>query len=192
MDLNDIRTGNADTWTYVGLGVDLVCLALPGATGGRLAVTAVEEGVNHADNVGDLFKFLDKTEDITSATNKVDNLYDAARSTEGLADGITILKSPDKTDQVRRTLGYDGKKIQINTGHGYGREHATGSVQNIGTINEIESEIVLDINSAVNSNVAIPNTGYIERMVTVNNQQVGYRLSQTQDGTYRVGTYYPK
>jgi hypothetical protein len=30
------------------LGVDLVCLALPGATGGRLAVTAVEEGVNHA------------------------------------------------------------------------------------------------------------------------------------------------
>jgi RHS repeat-associated protein len=51
MDLNDIRTGNADKWTYVGLAADVACLALPGATGGRLAVKALEEGVTHGDDI---------------------------------------------------------------------------------------------------------------------------------------------
>ncbi|AKB28466.1 hypothetical protein MSSIT_1747 [Methanosarcina siciliae T4/M] len=63
MDINDIRTGNADKWTYIGLATDVVCALAPGVTGGRLAVTAVEETVTHADNVGDLFKLLDKTAD---------------------------------------------------------------------------------------------------------------------------------
>jgi hypothetical protein len=192
MDLNDIRTGNADKWTYVGLGVDLVCLALPGATGGRLAVTAVEEGVNHADNVGDLFKFLDKTEDITSATNKVDNLYDAAKSTEGLAEGIKLNDISKKGGQVRRHLEYDGMSIQINTGHGYRDEHLSAGLEGVGTINDIESEIVFDISSAVNSGANIPNQGHIERVVTVGNQQVGYYLMQSKDGIYRVSTYFKK
>ncbi len=43
MDINDIRTGNADKWTYIGLGTDAVCLALPGVTGGRLAVTLLSK-----------------------------------------------------------------------------------------------------------------------------------------------------
>jgi RHS repeat-associated protein len=80
MDLNDIRTGNADKWTYIGLATDVVCLALPGATGGRLAVTAVEEGVTHADNVGDLFKFLDKTLEAEVNINRVDNVNDAFKT----------------------------------------------------------------------------------------------------------------
>jgi RHS repeat-associated protein len=63
MDINDIRTGNADKWTYIGLTTDVACLALPGVTGGRLGVQALEETVTHADNVGDLFKLLDKTAD---------------------------------------------------------------------------------------------------------------------------------
>jgi pyocin large subunit-like protein len=91
MDLNDIRTGNANKWTYIGLGVDVVCLALPGATGGRLAVKAVEEGVSHADNVGDLFKFLDRTAD---AGKGADNTLDASRSADNVVDaGKTILRS---------------------------------------------------------------------------------------------------
>nr|WP_094229256.1 RHS repeat-associated core domain-containing protein [Methanolobus psychrotolerans] len=80
MDLNDIRTGNANKWTYIGLGADVVCLALPGVTGGRLGVKALEEGVTHADNVGDLFKFLDKTGGATNAgrnINRVDNTKDS-------------------------------------------------------------------------------------------------------------------
>jgi RHS repeat-associated protein len=83
MDLNDIRSGNADTWTYVGLGVDLVCLALPGATGGRLAVSALEEGVNHADNVGDLFNLMDTTLD---AERKLDNVIDAGKNADTIND----------------------------------------------------------------------------------------------------------
>jgi pyocin large subunit-like protein len=91
MDLNDIRTGNADTWTYLGLGVDLVCLALPGATGGRLAVSALEEGVTHADNVGDLFNLMDTTLD---AEKKLDNTIDASRSAE---DIVNVEKTVDNT-----------------------------------------------------------------------------------------------
>jgi pyocin large subunit-like protein len=75
MDLNDIRTGNADKWTYIGLAADVVCLALPVATGGRVAVMAVEEGVIHADKVGDLFKFLDKTADAKKGDNLGDSLH---------------------------------------------------------------------------------------------------------------------
>jgi pyocin large subunit-like protein len=65
MDLNDIRTGNADKWTYIGLGVDLVCAVVPGVTGGRLGVQALEETVTHAD----LFKLLDKTVDAEKKTS---------------------------------------------------------------------------------------------------------------------------
>jgi RHS repeat-associated protein len=195
MDLNDIRTGNADKWTYIGLGADAVCLVLPGVTGGRLGVKALEEGVTHIDDVGDLFRYLDKTMESASSVNKVDNLYDAARSTEDLADGITILKKPSPIpgDNVRRTLNYDGKNIQINTGHGYRSDHpAGGDVTGFGSINEIESEIVLDVNSAVNSGINIPTNTAIERSVNVNGNQVGYTLMQLNDGTYSVSTYYPK
>ncbi|AKB32382.1 hypothetical protein MSSIH_1692 [Methanosarcina siciliae HI350] len=195
MDINDIRTGNADKWTYIGLATDVVCAALPGVTGGRLGVQALEETVTHADNVGDLFKLLDKTAEVTATGNKVENIYDAANSVEGLADGINILKvgKGNHENEVRRLLGYNGKNIQINTGHGYNRVHETGgALQGIGSVNEIESAIVLDIDSAVNAGIEIPNVGAIERIVTVNNHQVGYHLIQTQDGIYRVSTYYQK
>ncbi|KKG27598.1 MULTISPECIES: hypothetical protein [unclassified Methanosarcina] len=193
MDINDIRTGNADKWTYIGLATDVVCALAPGVTGGRLGVQALEETVTHADNVGDLFKLLDKTAGVTATGNKVDNVIDGEKSLEGLADGITLIGDSIDSGQFRRTLGYEGKKIQINSGHGYTREHpASGSLEEVGTMNEIESAIVLDVNSAVNSGLELPNMGYIERVVTVNNNQVGYRLMQTQDGVYRVGTYYRK
>ena len=65
MDINDIRTGNADKWTYIGLTTDVACLALPGVTGGRLGVQALEETVTHAD----LFKLLDKTVDAEKKTS---------------------------------------------------------------------------------------------------------------------------
>jgi RHS repeat-associated protein len=65
MDLNDIRTGNADKWTYIGLTTDVVCAFVPGVTGGRLGVQALEETVTHAD----LFKLLDKTVDAEKKTS---------------------------------------------------------------------------------------------------------------------------
>jgi RHS repeat-associated protein len=91
MDINDIRTGNANKWTYIGLGADVVCLALPGVTGGRLAVKALEEGVTHADNIGDLFKFLDKT---TNTGKGAGNTLDASRSADNVVDaGKNILRT---------------------------------------------------------------------------------------------------
>ncbi|WP_148705262.1 hypothetical protein [Methanosarcina siciliae] len=116
MDINNIRTGNANKWTYIGLGVDLVCAALPVATGGRLAVTAVEETVTHADNVGDLFKLLDKTAD---AEKKVDNAIDAGQ-TVNKADGVAskeVIKSISNygfKDQKSLTSHYNKHVIQGN------------------------------------------------------------------------------
>lgn len=193
MDLNDIRTCNADKWTYVGLATDVVCAFVPGVTGGRLGVTALEETVTHCDGLADFFNQMDKMSEVTGATNKVDNVIDGEKTLEGLADGITLIDDTAEGGQYRRILGYDGKKIQINSGHGYQREHpVAGGLEEIGTMNQIESAIVLDVNSAVNSGLELPSTGSIERIVTVNNNQVGYRLMQTQDGLYRVSTYYPK
>jgi hypothetical protein len=56
---------------------------LPGATGGRLAVSALEEGVTHADNVGDLFNLMDTTLD---AERKLDNVIDAGKNADTIND----------------------------------------------------------------------------------------------------------
>jgi hypothetical protein len=104
MDLNDIRTGNANKWTYVGLVTDVACLALPGVTGGRLAVKAIEEGVTHADNIGDLFKFVDKTAD---AEKKLDNAIDAGRTVDtidGSFDKSKYFVKADSLDKTRQSL----------------------------------------------------------------------------------------
>ncbi|AKB32386.1 hypothetical protein MSSIH_1696 [Methanosarcina siciliae HI350] len=85
MDINDIRTGNADKWTYAGLGVDLVCAALPVATGGRLAVTAVEETVTHADNILDLGKAAEKSVDV------VDTVADAGKAVDNIEDASAVI-----------------------------------------------------------------------------------------------------
>jgi RHS repeat-associated protein len=103
MDINDIRTGNADTWTYIGLGTDAVCLALPGVTGGRLAVTAVEEGVSHADDVGELFQFLDKT---AGVENKVDNAIDSGKAVSKIDERILNKWSAQSSKTVEDSLDY--------------------------------------------------------------------------------------
>jgi len=88
MDINDIRTGNANKWTYVGLVTDVACLALPGVTGGRLGVKALEEGVTHAD----LFRLLDKTVD---SEKKVGETLDISRGMEKAFDVEKIINRAD-------------------------------------------------------------------------------------------------
>ncbi|WP_148705259.1 RHS repeat-associated core domain-containing protein [Methanosarcina siciliae] len=94
MDINDIRTGNADKWTYIGLATDVVCAALPGVTGGRLGVQALEETVTHADNVGDLFKLLDKTADsvdtVVNGEKKAEKGFKVANNFIKLSDDVSI------------------------------------------------------------------------------------------------------
>ncbi|MBB6402689.1 hypothetical protein HNP92_002014, partial [Methanococcus maripaludis] len=60
------------------LTADVACAILPGATGGGLAVKAIERGVKQADNVGDLFKWLDTALDV----NKADNIADLGQISE--------------------------------------------------------------------------------------------------------------
>ncbi|WP_156157363.1 ribonuclease domain-containing protein [Methanosarcina siciliae] len=128
MDINDIRTGNADKWTYAGLGVDLVCAALPGVTGGRLGVQALEETVTHADNVGDLFKLLDKT---AGVEKKADNVIDAEKTVNNVDDSTDIVKTineaatnvnqniPEKAMDIARKIKENNGKVP--TGYKGGR-----------------------------------------------------------------------
>ncbi|AKB28470.1 hypothetical protein MSSIT_1751 [Methanosarcina siciliae T4/M] len=92
MDINDIRTGNADKWTYIGLATDVVCALAPGVTGGRLGVQALEETVTHVDNVEDLFKLLDKTVD---AEKKVDDVIDSGKVAKNSNQIYNVIKRTD-------------------------------------------------------------------------------------------------
>jgi hypothetical protein len=131
-----------------------------------------------------------------SILKNTDEFLDICKSSEGLGKGIKILDVADvkEVKSARRLLEYNGNEISINTGHGYLREHNSGiSPMNIGTINQIESEIVYDIDAAVKSGINIPTTGKaIERTVNVNGNQIGYSLFQLKDGSYSVSTYYTK
>jgi RHS repeat-associated protein len=100
MDLDDIRTGNADKWTYIGLATDVVCAFVPGVTGGRIGVQALEETVTHADNVGDLFKLLDKTAD---AEKNLDNVIDAGKTVNHVEDALDTSKYFVKADSLEKT-----------------------------------------------------------------------------------------
>lgn len=109
MDINDIRTGNADKWTYIGLGTDAVCLALPGVTGGRLAVTAVEEGVSHGDDVGELFQFLDKT---AGVEKKVDDGLNVANKFIKISDDVSIKPINELEEDPLEKIEYTQKVMK--------------------------------------------------------------------------------
>ncbi|AEK19818.1 hypothetical protein GYY_04735 [Methanococcus maripaludis X1] len=90
-DVNQIMSGDANAWDYLSLTADVACLALPVATGGGLGVRAIEQGVKQADNVEDLFKWLDTALDV----NKADDVVDAGSS---LSKSKYILNQNAKTD----------------------------------------------------------------------------------------------
>ncbi|WP_321428562.1 RHS repeat-associated core domain-containing protein [uncultured Methanolobus sp.] len=98
MDLNDIRTGNADKWTYIGLGADVACALLPGATGGRLAVNALEEAVTHGD-------------DLLAAGKAADNLIDSA---DAIGDaGKAVTKYGDDTGEALAKMSSEVESMGI-------------------------------------------------------------------------------
>jgi RHS repeat-associated protein len=92
MDLNDIRTGNANKWTYIGLGADVVCLALPGVTGGRLAVKALEEGVTHGDELLGAGKaasnFIDNADTLKDTGNAVGTYGGTLKSFDSIPESL--------------------------------------------------------------------------------------------------------
>lgn len=97
-------------------------------------------------------------------------------------------------DALKRTFEIDGTKVEINSGHGYrGSGHRTGNAQDIGTMDQIESVILKDMELANKANIDFPRPPKtIERTIQVNERTMGYTVTQTPDGTLRVSTYYPK
>jgi pyocin large subunit-like protein len=71
MDVVDIYNDPSDTWAWAALGADVVCAVIPVATGGGLGVKALKKGVQETDNIGDLFKLLDNTDDAGKCTDDV-------------------------------------------------------------------------------------------------------------------------
>lgn len=97
-------------------------------------------------------------------------------------------------DALKRTFQVEGTKVEINSGHGYrGSGHRTGNAQDIGTMDQIESVILKDMQLANKANIDFPRPPKtIERTIQVNGKPMGYTVTQTPDGTLRVSTYYPK
>ncbi|MFD4462218.1 DUF6531 domain-containing protein, partial [Nocardia sp. NPDC058480] len=91
---------------------------------------------------------------------------------------------------------------QFNTGHGYDRAHTgPGGVQNdlrtTGmTADEIEQGIVSDVYDHIDRGGAIPQggtpgfSGPLQRNAVINGHNVGYRIMQSPDGVFRIGTYW--
>lgn len=95
-------------------------------------------------------------------------------------------------DHFRRTFDIEGNSVRINSGHGYNRSHRTGSVQGIGTMDEIEGAILTDVTSLINTGTSLLTKNTLQRTVTVNGSNVGYDVMQLKDGTISISTYYPK
>ncbi|KKG08751.1 hypothetical protein [Methanosarcina sp. 2.H.A.1B.4] len=95
----------------IGLATDVVCALAPGVTGGRLGVQALEETVTGADNVGDLFKLLDKT---AGVEKKVDNAIDAGQTVNHIDDTLQatdyVLKANTKAEAKKAV---DGLPLEI-------------------------------------------------------------------------------
>ncbi|WP_255350263.1 RHS repeat-associated core domain-containing protein [Methanosarcina sp. 2.H.T.1A.6] len=111
MDINDIRTGNADKWTYIGLATDVACAVVPGVTGGRLGVQALEETVTHGDELADFFNLMDKT---AGVEKKVDNAIDAEKTVNHIDDTLQatdyVLKANTKAEAKKAV---DGLPLEI-------------------------------------------------------------------------------
>jgi hypothetical protein len=116
----------------------------------------------------------------------------------GGAKGSGKIYTPDNTmgagHHLRREFSVDGIEIRINSGHGYNRTHASGSVQGYGTMDEIDSAIIDDLVSKVKAGYKFPSPPQdpIDIPITVNGYNMQYRVSYIPKiGKYNVVTYFP-
>ncbi|MCP2730239.1 hypothetical protein [Limnofasciculus baicalensis] len=104
------------------------------------------------------------------------------------------------TTLVRNAI-IQGINFQFNTGHGFYRTHnnPSGVVTNLHstglTPDIIEIEISHDILAFLSTGGSLPQpnpsfTGPLERNITVNSYQIGYRVVQTKFNTISVSTYF--
>ena len=128
MDINDIRTGNADKWTYIGLTTDVACLALPGVTGGRLGVQALEETVNHGDELAGFFNRMDKT---AGVEKKVDDVIDSGKAVNKIDERILNKWSVQSSKTVEDSLYYHYDKHVLSRNIDMSIEEYTTNAENL-------------------------------------------------------------
>lgn len=93
---------------------------------------------------------------------------------------------------LRRFIEIEGRSVQINSGHGYNRVHATGDIRSSGyTMDQVDGAIVRDILS-ISDISAVPRIPrYESRVVDLGGYRVGYRVGVLSTGVISVTTYYP-
>jgi RHS repeat-associated protein len=180
MDINDIRTENANKWTYIGLGADVVCLALPSLTGGRLGVKALEEGVTHADDILGAGKaagnFIDSADTLKDTANTANHANDIGKVLNQLPNVKNAEIDPRKLTEYalnsesdvgshkarvfKSALGYDQSNADDLMKQIYDKlpesQATVGKLDNYGQRYTVDMEI-----TGANGNVATVRTGWI-------------------------------
>ncbi|WP_162198688.1 DUF2341 domain-containing protein [Methanosarcina sp. 1.H.A.2.2] len=183
MDINDIRSGNADKWTYIGLATDVVCALAPGVTGGRLGVQALEETVTHGDDLAGFFNRMDKT---AGVEKKVDNAIDAGQAVNHVGDAGKVLnqlpnfknakidsrKITDYALNPNNPVGSNKARV-FKSALGYDRSNADDLIEqiysklpesqaNVGKLDRYGQRYTVDMAiTGANGNVATVRTGWI-------------------------------
>ncbi|WP_370571832.1 DUF6883 domain-containing protein [Methanomethylovorans sp.] len=146
-------------------------------------MTAVEEGVSHADDVGDLFKLLDKTAGIE---NKVGDAIDSGKALNHVGDAGNVLnqlpnfknakidsrkitdyalnpnhpRGSDKARVFKSALGYDQSNADDLIEQIYAK--LPESQASVGELDEFGQRYTVDIAiTGANGNVATVRTGWI-------------------------------
>ncbi|NRT88864.1 hypothetical protein [Clostridium beijerinckii] len=93
--------------------------------------------------------------------------------------------------QLRRTYEIDGNKIEMQSGHAYNRIHSGGSVQDIGTMDEVEKAVLKDFTNKLNNNeINLPHSGTVD--IEVNGKQLSYRAVWVDKLKSFSINYFPK
>jgi RHS repeat-associated protein len=118
-------------------------------------------------------------------------------------DGPTIGEYTSKGEgqDLKRSAMVGDDQWHFNTGHGYDRAHTgpDGTTNDLRTTNlkpdQIEQAIVSDVYAYMKDGGVVPRPGPgfpgpLDRSVTIDGHDVGYRVIQRPDGAYQLSTYW--
>jgi hypothetical protein len=180
----------------IGTGGIATVIAVPAAAVGVTGVVTggglvAHGGWNLGKDVGDLHW-----------NNQASSAGGAPSAEAGAASGGSKTPNFDSVgsgDNLKRTAEIDGEKWQFNTGHAFNRAHNGPKGESdlrttTLTPDQIETSIARDTKVFEEGGGVVPRSGTpagkANRYVDVNGTKIGYRLSRTPDGVYRVPTYW--
>ena len=180
----------------VGSGGILTVIAVPAAAVGVTGVAVGGGLVAHGSwNISKDVQNLHWNNEASSAGG-------APSAETGAASGGSPTPKFDSVgsgDNLKRSAEIDGEKWQFNTGHAFNRAHKGPNGESdlrttTLTPDQIETSIARDTKAFEEGGGVVPRSGTpagkANRYVDVNGTKIGYRLSQTPDGVYRVPTYW--